>query len=303
LTLNIKKEEIINLSIMKKVFVFAMCCVALASCNLGKNSDAELRAIQERDSLNQIIAQRDNELNDMMSTFNEIEEGFRVINEAEGRVNLARSGEGTNATARIRENMQFIQTTMEQNRALIAKLQQQMKNSNVKADALQKAIDNLTKELELKDQQIAELQAELESKNIHIAELNQRVTELNTDVETLTETNTQQQQTISTQDRELNTAYFVFGTKKELKNQGILDGGGLFKKAKVSTSYNNEYFTKIDIRTTKEIKLYSNKAEIKTSHPAGSYSLEKDANGQYVLQITNPSQFWNNSKYLVIVVK
>ena len=53
---------------MKKVFVFAMCCVALASCNLGKNSDAELRAMQERDSLNQIIAQRDNELNDMMST-------------------------------------------------------------------------------------------------------------------------------------------------------------------------------------------------------------------------------------------
>lgn len=288
---------------MKKIFVFAMCCAALASCNLGKNSDAELRALQERDSLNQIIAQRDNELNDMMTTFNEIEEGFRVINEAEGRVNLARSGEGTNATARIRENMQFIQSTMEQNRALINKLREQMKKSNVKADALQKAIDNLTKELELKDQQIAQLQAELESKNIHIAELNQRVTELNTDVETLTETNTQQQQTISNQDRELNSAYFVFGTKKELKNQGILDGGGLFKKAKVNANFNNEYFTKVDIRTTKEIKLYSSKAEIKTSHPAGSYTLEKDANGQYVLQITNPSQFWNNSKYLVIVVK
>jgi hypothetical protein len=133
--------------------------------------------------------------------------------------------------------------------------------------------------------------------------LDQRVTELNTDVTNLTEENTQHQQTITNQDMELNTAYFVFGTKKELKNQGILDGGGLFKKAKVSSSYNNEYFTKIDIRTTKEIKLYSNKADIKTSHPAGSYSLDKDGNDQLVLHITNPKQFWNNSKYLVIVVK
>lgn len=288
---------------MKKVFVFALCCVALASCNLGKNSDAELKAMQERDSLNQVLAQRDNEINDLMTTFNEIEEGFRVINEAEGRVNLARSGEGSNATARIQENMQFIQSTMEQNRVLINKLRQQLKSSTVKADALQKALDNLTKELEAKDQQIAQLKAELEAKDIHIRELDQRVTELHTDVDNLTEANTQQQQTISNQDRELNTAYFVYGTKKELKAQGILDGGGLFKKSKVSNNYNNDYFTKIDIRQQKEIKLFSKKADIKTSHPSGSYSLDEDENGQYVLRITDPKRFWSASKYLVIVVK
>ena len=288
---------------MKKVFVFAMCCVALASCNLGKNSDAELKAMQERDSLNQVLAQRDNEINDLMTTFNEIEEGFRVINEAEGRVNLARSGEGSNATARIQENMQFIQSTMEQNRVLINKLRQQLKSSTVKADALQKALDNLTKELEAKDQQIAQLKAELEAKDIHIRELDQRVTELHADVSNLTEENTQQQQTITNQDRELNTAYFVYGTKSELKKQGILDGGGLFKKSKVSSNYNTEYFTKIDIRQQKEIKLFSKKADIKTSHPSGSYSLDEDENGQYVLRITDPHRFWSVSKYLVIVVK
>ncbi len=288
---------------MKKVFVFAMCCAALASCNLGKNSDAELKAMQERDSLNQVLAQRDNEINDLMTTFNEIEEGFRVINEAEGRVALARSGEGSNATARIQENMQFIQSTMEQNRVLINKLQQQLKNSTVKADALQKALDNLTKELEQKDQQIAQLKAELEAKDIHIRELDQRVTELHADVSTLTEENTQQQQTISNQDRELNAAYFVFGTKKELKQHGILDGGNLFKKSKVSADFNKEYFTKVDIRQQKEIKLFSKKADIKTSHPSGSYSLDEDENGQYILHITDPQRFWSNSRYLVIVVK
>ena len=283
---------------MKKVFVFAMCCVALASCNLGKNNDADLRAAQQRDSLNQIIAQRDNEINELMTTFNEIEEGFRVINEAEGRVNLARAGEGANATARIQENMQFIQSTMEQNRALINKLRQQLSRSTVKADALQKALDNLTKELETKSQQIAQLQAELEAKDIHIQELDQRVTELNTDVSNLTEENTHHQQTISNQDRELNTAWFVFGTKKELKEQNILEGGKVLQ-----SNFNKDYFTKIDIRVQKEIKLYSKSAEIKTAHPAGSYVLERDASKEYILRITDPQRFWSTSKYLVILVK
>jgi len=283
---------------MKKIFVWGMCCVALASCNLGKNNEADLQAAQQRDSLNQIIAQRDNEINELMTTFNEIEEGFRVINEAEGRVNLARSGEGANATARIQENMQFIQSTTEQNRALIKKLRQQLSKSTVKADALQKALDNLQRELEQKTERIAQLQAELEAKDIHIQELDQRVTELNTDVTNLTEENVHHQQTISNQDRELHSAWFVFGTKKELKEQRILEGGRVLQ-----SNFNKDYFTKIDIRVQKEIKLYSKSAEIKTAHPAGSYVLERDADKQYVLRITDPQKFWSTSKYLVILVK
>jgi hypothetical protein len=39
-----------------------------------------------------------------------------------------------------------------------------------------------------------------------------------------------------------------------------------------------------------------------TNHPASSYVLERDANKQYVLRITNPQLFWSTSKYLVIQV-
>jgi P pilus assembly chaperone PapD len=53
----------------------------------------------------------------------------------------------------------------------------------------------------------------------------------------------------------------------------------------------------------KEIKLYSRDAELLTAHPASSYTLQRDANKQYVLRITNPEQFWSTSKYLVILVK
>ena len=60
---------------------------------------------------------------------------------------------------------------------------------------------------------------------------------------------------------------------------------------------------KIDIRTDKEIKLYSKRAELLTTHPAGSYELVKDAKGQLTLKITNPTEFWSVSRYLVIQVK
>ena len=40
-----------------------------------------------------------------------------------------------------------------------------------------------------------------------------------------------------------------------------------------------------------------------TNHPAGSYSLDKDAQGQYTLRVLDPQKFWSVSKYLVIVVK
>ena len=40
-----------------------------------------------------------------------------------------------------------------------------------------------------------------------------------------------------------------------------------------------------------------------TSHPAGSYTLQRDANKQFVLRISDPDTFWSTSKYLVVLVK
>ena len=283
---------------MKKLLFFAACTVAVASCNQDAVKKAEQAALQQRDSLEQIIAQKDNEINDMMTTLSDIEEGFREITEAQNRVTLAKSGEGTNTKQRITENLQFIQSAMQQNKELINKLKQQVRESTVKGGQLKKIIDNLTQQMEVKDKQLQSLREELDKKDIHIAELDEMVSDLNTNVASLKEENTQKTETISTQDKALHTAWFVFGTKKELKEQNILDDGEVLR-----SNLNKEYFTKIDIRIDKEIKLYSKSAEILTSHPASSYTLQRDANKQYVLRITNPDAFWSTSKYLVIQVK
>ena len=283
---------------MKKLFVLAIGAFAMASCNQEAVKKAEVAATQQRDSLEQIIAQKDNEINDMMTTLSDIEEGFREITEAQSRVTLAKQGEGTNTMVRIKENMQFIQAAMKQNKELINKLKQQVRESTVKGTQLKKIIDNLTQQMETKDKQIQTLREELDKKDIHIAELDEKVADLNTNVTNLTADNTEKQQTINTQDKALHSGWFVFGTKKELKEQNILSSGEVLR-----SNFNKEYFTKIDIRIDKEIKLYSKSAEILTSHPASSYTLQRDANKQYVLRITNPEAFWATSKYLVILVK
>ena len=283
---------------MKKLFILAIGAFAMASCNQEAVKKAEVAATQQRDSLEQIIAQKDNEINDMMTTLSDIEEGFREITEAQSRVTLAKQGEGTNTMVRIKENMQFIQAAMKQNKELINKLKQQVRESTVKGTQLKKIIDNLTQQMETKDKQIQTLREELDKKDIHIAELDEKVADLNTNVTNLTADNTEKQQTINTQDKALHSGWFVFGTKKELKEQNILSSGEVLR-----SNFNKEYFTKIDIRIDKEIKLYSKSAEILTSHPASSYTLQRDANTQYVLRITNPEAFWATSKYLVILVK
>ena len=272
--------------------------LALSACDEKKQQTADLRVQQERDSLNRIIAQKDNEINDMMSTFNDIEEGFRAISAAEQRVSVARQGEGASMKERIQENMQFIQQTMQQNRELINKLRSQLRQSSVKGDQLRRTLENLTQQLEEKDAQIKSMIAELKAKDVQIEELNTQVSDLKDDVGNLEEESTQKSKTISAQDKELNTAWFVFGTKKELKEQRIIADGEVLR-----SDFNQDYFTRIDIRVDKEIKLYSRSAKLLTSHPASSYRLEQDANKQYILRIENPSQFWSTSKYLVIQVK
>ena len=282
---------------MKKLFIFAMCAIALASCNEGaKKAEAQARA--ERDSLNQVIAQKDDEINDMMTTLIDIEEGFREITEAQNRVTLAKSGEGTNTKQRIAENFQFIQSMMQQNKDLINKLKQQVRESSIKGDKLKKVIANLTEQMETKDKQITELVEQLELKNIHIGELKYAINTLKEDAQSLQDENEAQSKTINAQDKQLNTAWFAYGTKDELKKQRILEGGKVLQ-----SNFNKEYFTKIDIRVDKEIKLYSKSAKLLTTHPASAYTLQQDANKQYVLRITDPQAFWSTSKYLVVQVK
>lgn len=281
---------------MKKILTVA---IVLIFTGCGENKVQEDSRDVVYDSLQQIISQKNAELNDIMGTFNDIQEGFREINMAQGRVNLNGIASEKMSKEDIMENISFIQRTMQLNRERIARLQQQLKSSSLNADKLNATIEGLTIQLNEKQKQIDQLETQLKDKDLVIEKQGKEITRLNDNVGQLTASDAAKAEALQKQDKEMHTAWYVFGTKKELKSQGILKSSDVLK----SSDFNKNYFTRIDIRVVKSIKLYSKNVELLTSHPSDSYSLERDAQKQYILYINNPDAFWSVSRYLVMLVK
>ena len=282
---------------MKKIIFMAALVSMLASCLDGFKSNNG--GDRERDSLRNIIDQKDNELNDLMGTFNEIQQGFDLINEAEGRVNMMRMGaENNNSAENIRESMQFIQETLDENKRKIEELQSKLKSSSINSAKLKEAINSLTQQLTEKNAELEKLRAQLAEKDVKIEQLSGTVTNLQTENAQVKQQRDETAQIARNQDAQLNTAWYVFGTSKELKAEGILSKGEVLQG-----NYNKNYFTQIDIRKVNVIPLESKSASILTNHPAGSYTLLKYSKGKYTLRITDVAQFWSVSKYLVVKVK
>ena len=281
---------------MKKLFVYFACVAILSSCGL---SESEQNKVNGRiDSLQTVINQRDIEIDELMGTFNEIQTAFDQINAAEGRVSLFADNYEKNSDA-LQENMKFIQETMEANRKKIDELQARLKSSGINAKKLQDAIDKLNSQMKEKDKSIAELRTLLANKDIQIAELGDSLASVSAKNEEIEKAKKAVDQIASKQDELLNTAWYVYGTKSELKERRILVDGDVLK----TSDFDADYFTKIDIRNTIVIPLNSKSVKVLTTHPEDSYTLIKGSNGEYTLRIKDPSIFWSVSKYLVVRVK
>ncbi len=289
---------------MKKVLIACICTVMLASC--GQQSAERKKLQAENDSLKIENAKATSELNDMLATLDDIEAGFQSIKEAENYLAVQQKAGNEMTPGRreqIRENMKIVSETLKKNREQIADLQKKLNQSGTKNQSLQKMIDRLSNELNEKTAQIVALQEDLAKKNVRIQELDDIVSDLNENVEDLSTANAAQSEKINAQDKALHTAYYCFGTSKELKAQNILTKKGLFTKTKVlQDGFNRDYFITIDIREVTEIPLFAAKAKLQSNHPNGSYEFVKDEDGNVTLKINNPDSFWSLSKYLVIEV-
>lgn len=278
---------------MKKIVCSALCVLTLVACN---NAQREKELAATNDSLAVALDEKTKALDQAMQAIADIQEGFRVINAAEGRMAIHAGVEGVTDTQLLKEDICFIQQRMEANREQIERLQKKLKANDIELDGLRRVLTNLQRELDDKVARIAALQAELLEKNIRIAELDSAVIMLTSDVNTLHKMADQQQELIEQQVLQLNAAWYVYGTAKELKDQNILKSGKVFS----STDFNKNYFTEIDVRDDKVFPLYAKHAKLLTTHPEGSYELSSDEDKQLTLSIVDVDAFWSVSRYLVI---
>ncbi len=283
---------------MKKILCLALCAATLASCNFTTKREQELAA--KNDSLVAVLTEQNAALDEAMEAIADIQAGFQAINEAEGRVSIQSQGaEGLTDAERMKEDVLFIQQKMEENRKKIESLEKKLKAGSAETASLRKVIAGLQKDLEAKVASIAALQKELAEKNIRIAELDNAVVMLTGDVNALQQVTDAQQDVIEQQVEQLNRAWYVYGTAKELKEQNILRSGKVFS----STDFNKEYFTEVDVRVDRVFPLYAKHAQLLTVHPEGSYEFVKDAEKLLTLNVLDFEAFWSVSRYMVIQVK
>ncbi|NDV79356.1 hypothetical protein [Dysgonomonas sp. 511] len=289
---------------MKKMLVGCLCLLALASCNV-KNSDEYKRLQAERDSLMQANAQSNNELSETTDLINEIEENFRQIRETEKWLAIESKGKGelsVDKKTEIKENFEMLNEILKKNKENIEKLNRQLKSNSGQMATFKKTIENLNAELTERAKTISELQQSLATRDEQIAALKTDVQSLAANVDELATQTAEQASKIKAQDQELHTAYYMFGTSKELKEAKVVTGGFLASNKILNEGIEASKFIQVDIRKTLEIPLYDKKAKVLSDHPKDSYTLEKDANGKMVLKVSDYKKFWSLTKFLVVQV-
>lgn len=288
---------------MKPLFsVIVFSLVLFSSCGFQSSDYKALKA--QNDSLLRAKHQMQDEIDGYFSAMNQIEQNIEKIKETQGILSTQPVGEELDTDARIKvnEDLVYLNEMLQTNKDELARLKTRIKRSAFKSEELERTLARLTKSLEEESDKVALLQTELAAKDSLIAQLGTTVDDMGKDIEELkTDINTKQTK-ITEQDETIHTAWYVFGTRKELKEQKIITSDGIFSPQRILQSdFNKSYFVRIDARKTKSIPLYSTRAKILTSHPKSSYTLEKD-NGNFVLLITDTKEFWSVSKYLVIEV-
>ena len=284
---------------MKKIFSFA--AIAVAAFTLGSCGNQAEQAQKELDSLRNVVAEQQNQLQADEEFTDAINFSMDSVVAAEGILMKNTEG-GVPNRQRLKQNVEAYKTILQKYRDKISKLQSRLKSEkSAHAAKMQEMLEKMQAQLDEKDKEIEDLKKQIEDKNVSIAELNTQVTNLGNNVKELTDQNTAQAQTITAQTDKMNEAYFIIDTSKNLKAKGLMVGGGLFSKKKLDLSAGDlSKLTKIDMRAKKTFSIPSAKPKILTQAPAGSYTLIKTGDKSSTLTITDVARFWSMSNVLVI---
>ena len=282
------------------IVAFVATIILTTSCGESSKEKGQRELI---DSLQNANAQGRMDYNDLQSYLTIIAEGLdSIATEEKGLLASTTPGERTGLNKqRMKQNLDHVRELLSRHRSRITELEEKLASIPGDAQKLKTIISSLRQQLDDKDRELAQLRADLENNRRSITELTSRVQHMTEVQEAQEQTIQEQQETIDKQDKKLNNAYIKIGTKRELKDAGLLSGGFLKKKRVDYTNIDLSQFQSVDIRTTKTINL-PKKAKILTPVIGSSYTLEEKANGS-VLTITNPEQFWGASNLLVILTE
>ena len=284
---------------MKKIayyLVAATIIVMATSCNGGSASMKE-----QLDSLQTAYEQRDADYNELNDYLGVIATGLDSIALQEGQL-LKNDESPTLNREQIKKNLDSFQQTLKNQRERIDVMEKKLKTNQKYTAHLRSIIATMKQQLAQKDEEIANLRKLVDDKNVDIAKLKENVQTLQQRNEMQAGLIASQNETIMSKESSLNTVYIKFGTKKELKNAGLLDGGFL-KKTKVDfDKIDKSAFKAVDKRKVGQIDLGEvKKAKVMTPQPEDSYRIDQ-AGKNMILSITDKEKFWGVYDFVIIQI-
>ena len=289
--------------------VIVLAVAIIAGVSIYKEKVSEINSLEnENVTINQVLEERDSMVNELVGAFNDIEQNLKFIKDKRKMLSIETQKEGgRDQKQAIIDDIKLMNEMLEKSSEHIDQLERKLKRSGIELSAFKQKIASLTQSIEDQNEEIAVLQKQLEERDVLLAEMNQKVDTMAMQIAQQTDTLQIKEQLIEDKTNELNKGYVAFGTFKELAANGVVtkDGGflGIGKHVSLQNNLDEAYFTQLDIRDTKTIPLFTNKATIISEHPDSSYTfIEEDGVIAY-LEIENPDEFWKISKYAVIELK
>jgi len=290
---------------MKKVLVLSLLAVFLFSCNTKLKEEKE-RLEQENSELQDQLNTQEETLNDFLGALNEIEENLGNIREKEKMISRTQLEGRPNRMQIVQEDIKAIDELLEKNRQLIARLNRDLRNSNLKIGEFEVMVQRLTEQIEEKEMEIVSLRAELENMTTQVRGLTAKVDDLEDFKSFLEEETRQRDLLIEQRTQELNTVFYTMGTLKELREMGVVSRSGGFlgigRATNLEANFDLSNFTRIDKTTTNLIPLTGKKFELVSPHPTGTSEFVEEDGAMYLV-ILDRERFWSTSKHLVILIK
>ena len=282
----------------KHLIISIVITSLLCSCN-RYNEQKQQQTLE--DITKQELATALNERDELLSLVKVVSVGLEQIKHLENVMSIAaaRPAETSVQKARILSDISNLKKRISQRREQLEQLEAKLQNSTINNKELQETIGALRVLIDSQMDEIESLKEQLTAAHKQIGALSTAVDSLNTTVSTVTDERDSAQETSARFENELNICYYVVATKSDLKNHNIIESGFLRRTTLMKGDFDKEFFIIGDKRTLDTLPLKTDKARILTNHPETSYRIVEE-NGQKVIKITNPNQFWSLTDYLVV---
>ena len=260
-----------------------------ANNDINGNKDLENQIAQ----LELENTQKDSVINESLAFFNEIKSNLESIGVRKDEIRTLSENPELQPEDKnwILEEIRHINFLREDNANMVKRLNAQLEKNGLKIKELEIMVESLVKEIQWKDEQIERLNSELALLDQQYSKLFDAYQDQATKIDVLT--------------HKINKVYYAYGSEKELMENNIIEKKngfiGIGKKLNLKSDFKSDYFTEVDAAKSTQFTIRGENVRLITAHPSASFKLIEN-DGTSKIEISDASEFWKISKYLVVIV-